>query len=102
MKLPEIEITLNLGDIGLHVAQVGYDSNYGDVQYVIVDDMPLYLELEVTTLSESVQYSIYHLIALDRHERNQAAAEHLADLALEDALLNQAEARAVNNGYGGC
>ena len=81
---PTIDFDLNLGVLGTQCASIGYRSDDKDVQYIIIDNAPLYLELELTTLDCFTQAMIAEEISIDSMERNYAAAEHRRDLERED------------------
>lgn len=89
VRYPEVNVPIDLGSIGKQISRIGYRADDGDVQYIIVDNAPLYLELEITSLEESVQFEIEGAISEDRRDRAAEAAEQRADMLREDALLNR-------------
>lgn len=89
VKEPVVTLMINLGCLGKHLAEVAYHPDHGDIAWIAVCNDPLYLELEPTTLDDATLAEIDGMIAEDRHERAAEAAEHLADVQREDALLNR-------------
>ena len=83
MKSPEIQFDINLGVLGKQIALIGYHPDYMDVQYIIVDNPPLYLELEITTMDEVIQANIDAAIRIDAMERQYDAAMHIRDMRSE-------------------
>lgn len=87
VKYPEIDYDLDLGVLGKQCAQIGYSPDANDVQYVVVENGPLYLELEITTLDCVTQDLIAQAIHIDSLERAYAADRHRRDMAMEDGCV---------------
>lgn len=84
MRYPEIDFDMDLGVLGKQCAQIAYDPDGGDVKYISIDNAPLYLDMEITTLDCVTQDLISNAIHLDSLERAYAADRHRRDMAMED------------------
>lgn len=92
---PHIEAPLDLGVLGMHVARVTYNLDHLDVDYIIVDAEPLYLEIEPTTLDQETQDAIASAIQCDAAIRRAQSAENAADARADAASFERTEMRAA-------